>query len=53
MRLITFEGAECSAAAKVQDSDLMAADYILDMSYADWKEMIQNIAQNGHADLHP
>jgi len=50
--LITFEGAECSAAAKVQDNDLAAADYILEMSYADWKEMIQNIARNGHADLH-
>ena len=37
---------------KCRTSDLAAADFILEMSYADWKEMIQNIAQNGHADLH-
>ncbi len=50
--LITFEGVECSGARKVQESDLAAADFILEMASADWKEMIQNIAQNGGADLH-
>ena len=50
--LITFEGAECSAAQKVQDSDLGAADFVLQMAYADWKEMVQTIAHNGRADLH-
>ena len=50
--LITFEGAECSRAQKVQEGDLAAADFILEMSFADWKEMIENIAQNGRADLH-
>jgi len=50
--LVTFEGAECSGAQNVQDGDLAAADFILEMPYADWKEMVQNIAQNGHADLH-
>jgi hypothetical protein len=50
--LLTFEGAECSAAQKVQEADLAAADFILEMPYALWKEMVQNIAQNGRADLH-
>ena len=50
--LITFEGAECSSAQNAQEVDLAAADFILEMPYADWKEMVQNIAQNGHADLH-
>ena len=49
--LITFEGAECSAAAQVQESDLDAADFILEMAYTDWREMVENIAQNGRADL--
>jgi hypothetical protein len=50
--LITFEGAECSGAQKVQEGDLAAADFILEMSFDDWKEMIENIARNGRADLH-
>ena len=50
--LITFEGAECSDAQKVQDGDLVAADFVLEMPPSDWKEMIQNIAKNGRADLH-
>ncbi len=49
--LITFEGVECSGAQKVQDGDLSAADFILEMPYADWQEMVRNIAQNGRADL--
>jgi hypothetical protein len=50
--LVTFEGAECSAAREVQEAELAAADFILEMPFADWKEMVENIAQNGHADLH-
>ncbi len=49
--LITFEGAECSGAQKAQDADLAAADFILEMPYADWQDMVRNIAQNGRADL--
>jgi hypothetical protein len=50
--LMTFEGAECSDAREVKEADLEAADFILEMPYALWKEMVQNIAKNGRADLH-
>jgi len=50
--LLTFEGVECSAAAEVTTGDLAAADFVLEMPYADWQEMLANIAANGHADLH-
>ncbi len=50
--LLTFEGVECSVAAEVAESDLAAADFILEMPSRDWQEMIRNIADNKGADLH-
>ncbi len=50
--LITFEGIECIGAREIGDSDLAAADFYLDMSVDDWRAMLDNIAANGHADLH-
>ena len=50
--LLTFEGLECSAAREVPEQDLATADFYLDMSYSDWRAMIENIAKNGRADLH-
>ena len=50
--MLTFEGFECNDAKQVDDAALDAADFYLDMSYGDWKDMIANIKSNGHADLH-
>jgi hypothetical protein len=49
--LITFEGKECSAADEVGAADLGAADFVLEMPYALWRDMVENIVKNGHADL--
>lgn len=50
--LLTFDGLECTAAQEVKETELADADFYLDMSPADWREMIENIAANGRADLH-
>ena len=50
--LVTFEGFECSQAQDAQERDLAAADFILEMEPSTWREMIENIKSNGHADLH-
>ena len=48
--LLVFEGFECVDASEVEVSELM--DFYLEMPLKDWKEMIQDIAQNGAASLH-
>ena len=50
--VLTFEGVECSNAAEADDAALDDVDFYLDMSAEDWRDMVQNIAENGHADLH-
>jgi hypothetical protein len=50
--LVTFEGRECTRAREVDAKALADADFYLDMPYGDWREMIENIAAHGHADLH-
>lgn len=49
---LTFEAFECTGVeeiAREQEDDL---DFTLVMPYEGWKEMIENIKQNGRADLH-
>ena len=50
--VLTFEGFECSNAAEADDAALDDVDFYLDMPPDDWRDMVQNIADNGHADLH-
>ena len=50
--VLTFEGQECSGAVAADDAALDDVDFYLDMAAADWREMIANIQQHGHADLH-
>ena len=50
--VLTFEGQECVRAVAADDATLDDVDFYLDMSAADWHEMVANIRDNGHADLH-
>ncbi len=50
--VLTFEGVECSKAIEADDAALDDVDFYLDMSPDDWRDMVSNIAENGHADLH-
>lgn len=49
--VLTFEGFECSAAEESTPTGLDDADFYLEMSAKEWREMIENIKSNGHADL--
>lgn len=46
---LTFEGFECVKAQKIQKSELDLCDFYLHMSTKDWKSMLDNIQENGHA----
>ena len=47
----TFEGFECAGVERAADADdLRAADFYLDMTPAEWREFLGNIAANGGAD---
>ena len=49
--LLVFEGFECSSASEIAESGLEDTDFYLDMSPDDWRDMIDNIRENGEADL--
>ena len=49
--VLVFEGFECSSAREATEDDLYEADFYLDMTPDEWREMLENIAQNGAADL--
>ncbi|MYD43544.1 MAG: hypothetical protein F4W90_06590 [Gammaproteobacteria bacterium] len=46
---LTFEGFECSAAEKITKGKLDDCDFYLHMPAKDWRTMLSNIRQNGHA----
>lgn len=46
---LTFEGFECSAAKKVSQADLDVCDFYLHMTSKDWRDMLKNIHDHGHA----
>ena len=48
---LTFEAFEVLNASEVSEVDAEGTDFWLEMSYERWKEMIQNIGDNGKADL--
>jgi len=49
---ITFEAFEVGDIAEVDEAVAEDTDFWLEMPYARWKEMIQNIKDNARADLH-
>src|SRR3989304_3085141 len=49
---ITFEAFEVLDVKEVSETDAEDADFWLEMPYARWQELIQNIKENGKADLH-
>lgn len=48
---ITFEAFECTNVREVTENDLRDMDFWLEQPYENWKAMIENIKQNGKADL--
>lgn len=49
---MTFEAFEVAEIRETDEADAEDADFWLEMSYAKWKDMIENIRENGKADLH-
>jgi hypothetical protein len=49
---ITFEAFEVANIREVEERDAEDADFWLESPYAKWKELIENIKDNGKADLH-
>jgi len=50
--VLIFEAFEISDVRETSATDAEDTDFWLEMSFAKWKEMIENIKQNGKADLH-
>ncbi len=50
--LLTFEAFEVLAVKEVSETEAEDSDFWLEMPYERWREMIQNIKDNGKADLH-
>ena len=49
--VIIFEAFECLEVREGTEEDLVDLDFVLEMSEADWKDLIQNTKENGGADL--
>jgi hypothetical protein len=49
---ITFEAFEIADVQETDETDAENADFWLEMPYASWKDMIENIKENGKADIH-
>src|SRR5579859_1111011 len=49
---LTFEAFECTGVEEIARQQADDLDFTLVMPYEGWKEMIENIKQNGRADLH-
>jgi hypothetical protein len=48
---LTFEAFECAGVREVAEHDLRDMDFWLEQDYDAWKAMLENIKQNGKADL--
>jgi hypothetical protein len=48
---LTFEAFECTNVREAGEDDLRDMDFWLEQPYDGWKEMLENIKKNGHADL--
>ena len=49
---LTFEAFEVTKVEEIDESRMDDLDFTLVMAPEKWREMIENIKQNGHADLH-
>lgn len=49
---LTFEAFEVAGVREVSEAEAEESDFWLELPYAKWKEMLQNIKENGQADLH-
>jgi hypothetical protein len=49
---LTFEAFEVTDVAEVDEKEAEDTDFWLELPYAKWKEMLENIKENGQADLH-
>ena len=48
---LDFEAFECTGVREISEADLRDVDFWLEQSPEQWKEMLENIKQNGAADL--
>ena len=46
---LIFEGFECVKASTIKAADLDECDFYLDMPKMDWRKMLDNIKEHGHA----
>jgi hypothetical protein len=49
---LVFEAFEVGAITEVSEAEAEDSDFWLELTYAKWKEMLENIRQHGAADLH-
>ncbi len=49
--IITFEAFECTGVREGTEYDLIDADFFLEMSPEQWRELLTNTRENGGADL--
>ena len=47
---VTFEGFECASVQAIPEGELRDLDFYLDLSPAEWKELLGNIAANDGSD---
>ena len=47
---LTFEGFECSSVQPVDQGALRDLDFYIDLSPAEWRELLDNISANGGSD---
>ncbi|HEY8171483.1 MAG TPA: hypothetical protein VIH21_00225 [Dehalococcoidia bacterium] len=48
---LTFEAFECTGVREAGENNLRDMDFWLEQPYDAWKDMLENIKTNGHADL--
>lgn len=48
---LTFEAFECTNVREINESALRDLDFWLEQPWENWKDMVENIKKNGHADL--
>lgn len=51
MFLLTFEAFECTGVRVATQADLDQSDFYLEMTMAEWKELLENTKMHGGADL--
>ena len=47
---ITFEGFECASVQDISEGELRDLDFYIELSPAEWRDLLDNIAANGGSD---